>query len=31
VAAVIKEVYTRIGIDHHTYVTTINKTGATRV
>lgn len=31
VAAVMKEIYTRIGIDHHTYVTTINKTGATRV
>ncbi|MBP7557279.1 MAG: homoserine kinase [Chitinophagaceae bacterium] len=31
VAAVMKEVYIRIGIDHHTYVTTINKKGATRV
>ncbi|MEO7310746.1 MAG: homoserine kinase [Chitinophagaceae bacterium] len=27
VEVIMKEVYTRIGIDHHTYVTTINTTG----
>lgn len=31
VAEVMKQVYTSMGIDHHTYVTTINKTGATKV
>ena len=24
-----KEIYTRIGLEHHTYVTTINQTGVT--